>query len=259
MPQISMIDLMAKLNRVGDFIFLHFFGAHFDHVDEVLGAGDHDIHVAVFNLLERRVDDKLPIDAPDAHVGYRRDERNIANADRRRCRHARQNIRIIHQVIGETVEVNLHLIHESLWKQRAQRAIDQPRGKNFAIGRPPFALHEPAGKLARSRAAFAVVHLQWKEIDPLARVGANHRAEDDRIAILHRHRAVRQFRVRAGFYGKGTTADLAFNSNCLHLKNVLAAPRMRDFRPQMDRGRDGFAIVDLRFANELNRKSQIAN
>ncbi len=86
--------------------------------------------------------------------------------------------------------MNLHFVHEPLGEQRTQRAIDQPGGENFLGGRPAFALHEPAGEFAGGGAALAVVHLQREEVDPFARVGANHRGEDDGVAVLNGDRAV---------------------------------------------------------------------
>ena len=46
--------LVAELDRVGDVVFLHLARADFDHVDEVLGAGDDEVEVAVFELLDGR-------------------------------------------------------------------------------------------------------------------------------------------------------------------------------------------------------------
>ena len=86
--------------------------------------------------------------------------------------------------------MNLHFVHESLGEQRTQRAIDQAGGENFLGGRPAFALHEAAGEFAGCGAAFAVVHLQRKEVDALAWLGADDCAEDDGVAILNRDGAV---------------------------------------------------------------------
>ena len=62
---------MSEFDRVGDFVFSQFAGADFDHVHEVLGAGDDQVHVAVFELLLGRVEDQFAIDPADANVSGR--------------------------------------------------------------------------------------------------------------------------------------------------------------------------------------------
>ena len=92
---------------------------------------------------------------------------------------AGEDVRVVLAVEGEHVQVNLHLVHEPLGEQRAQRAVDQAGGEDFLGGRAAFALHEPAGELAGGGAALAVVDLEREEVDAFARVGADDRAEDD--------------------------------------------------------------------------------
>ena len=48
---------------------------------------------------------------------------------------------------------DLHFVAETLWEQRAQRAVDQAGGEDLLGGGPALALHEPAGELAGRRPA----------------------------------------------------------------------------------------------------------
>ena len=97
--------------------------------------------------------------------------------------------------------MHLHLVHEPLGEEGTKRAIDQARGEDFLGSRPALALHEAAGKLAGGGAALAVIDLEWEEIDPFARVGADDGTEHDALAVLHGHRPVGQLRVGPGFNG----------------------------------------------------------
>src|SRR5439155_8550024 len=111
------------------------------------------------------------------------------------------NVRVVFTVEGQDVQVNLHLVHEPLGKERTKRAVNQAGGEDFLGGRAALALHEPARELAGGGAALAVIHLEWEEIDPFARVGADDGTEHDALAVLHGHRPVGQLRVGPGFNG----------------------------------------------------------
>ena len=180
--------LVAELDRVGDVVLVHLAAADLDHVDEVLGAGDDEVQVAVLELLDGRVEDELAVDPADADVGGRADERDVADGDGGRGGDAGEMSGSFSPSNGQDVQVDLHLVHEPLGEQRPQRAVDQAGGEDLLGGRPALALHEPAGELAGGGAALAVVDLEREEVDPLARVGADDGADDDRVAVLHGHR-----------------------------------------------------------------------
>ncbi len=63
--------LVAEFDGIGDVVFLHLAAAEFDHVDEMLGAGDDQIKIAVFKLLDGGIQDELSFDPADADVGRR--------------------------------------------------------------------------------------------------------------------------------------------------------------------------------------------
>ncbi len=213
-------DLVAELDGIGDVVFLGLARAGFDHVDVVLGAGDDDVDVAVFELLDGGIDDQLAVDAPDAHVGDGGEEGDVADGDGAAGGDASEDVGIVLAVEGERVEVDLHLIHEALGEERAQGAIDQAGGEDFLVGGAAFALHEPAGELAGGGAALAVVDLERKEVDAFARVGADDGAEDDGLAVLDCDGAIGQLGERPGLdrerARERAPADLPFNFDCLH-------------------------------------------
>src|SRR5437588_7175199 len=56
-----------------------------------------------------------------------------------------------------------------LVEQGADRPVDQPRREDFLGGRPPLALDEAAGELARRVHLLAIIDRQGEEIEPLDR------------------------------------------------------------------------------------------
>ena len=164
-------------------------------------------------------------------------EGDIADGNRRACGDAGEDIRIVLLIGRENVEVNLHLIHESLGEQRPKRPIDQTRCENFLGSGAALALHEPAGELPGRRSPLAVINLKWKEIDPFAWICPNHRAKDDSVAVLHGDRTIRQLGESSSFNRESLSADLALNSNCLHAVSPwpLGCEKISVNGPQMDR------------------------
>ncbi len=184
----------------------------------MLGAGDDEVHLAVFKLLDGWVEDQLPIDASDASVGGGGQEGDVADGDGRAGGDAGENVRVVFAVEGQDVEMNLHLVHESLGEQRTKRAVDQTGGEDFLGGGPAFALHEPAGEFTGGGAALAVIHLEREKVDPLARLGANDGGENNRVSILDGDGTVGELGVGTGLDGERAPANLPFNSNGLHEK-----------------------------------------
>ena len=75
--------LVPELDGVGDVVLTDLAPAQLDHVDEVLGAGDDQIEVGVFQLLDGRVEDEFSFDTSDADVRDGRDEGDVGNGDGR--------------------------------------------------------------------------------------------------------------------------------------------------------------------------------
>ena len=73
--------LVGKFNRVGDVIFFRLAAAKLDHVDIMLRAGDDEIKITVFDLLDGGIKHQFAVDAADAHMRDRRQERNIRDRD----------------------------------------------------------------------------------------------------------------------------------------------------------------------------------
>ncbi len=76
----------------------------------------------------------------------------------------RQHVAVVLPVAGHHERLNLHFVVEPFGKQRANGAIDQPRGERFLRRGPAFALEEAAGKLAGRRVPLAIVAGQREEV-----------------------------------------------------------------------------------------------
>ena len=71
--------------RFHDLFFRRFPGARLDHHQAVFAAGDHEIELALFALLERRVDEELAVEQAHPHAGDGLLERDVGQRQRRRC------------------------------------------------------------------------------------------------------------------------------------------------------------------------------
>ncbi len=65
---IFLISLMGEIEGIEDDRFGQLGCAALDHGDGILGAGDHEIELALLELLEGREEDELAIDAADANA-----------------------------------------------------------------------------------------------------------------------------------------------------------------------------------------------
>jgi hypothetical protein len=73
---------VTVLDRCQYFVLRDFlrFGLH--HYNGLFRSGHHEIQFALFNLLERRINDRLPINMTDPDSGYRAIPRNVGQHQR---------------------------------------------------------------------------------------------------------------------------------------------------------------------------------
>ena len=89
---------------------------------ESLRAGDDDVHVAVGELLERRVENPVLLHASDAHGGDRSHERDLRCVERERRGEERDHVGVILLISGDDVDEDLDFVLESFREERANRA-----------------------------------------------------------------------------------------------------------------------------------------
>ena len=114
-------------DRLGDLI-----GAGLDHDDGVPGAGDHEVELRfVLDLGERGVDHELVLDAPDAHGPDRAEERDLAEAEGRRCAQGGEHVVVVLEVDGQHGGHHVDLVHVPLREQRPDRPVDLAGGERW--------------------------------------------------------------------------------------------------------------------------------
>ena len=195
---------MRRVERVDDLLLGHFLRARFDHHQAVVAAGDDEIELALFALLEGRVDDVLAVDQADADAGDRLLERDVGERQRRRGAGDRQHVGVVLRVGRQHERDDLRLVAPAGGEERPDRPVDHPAGQHFLLRRLAFALEEAAGDASGRVGVFAVVDRQRQEIDAFARVRrVARRDEDHRIAEADDDRAVGLLGELAGFEPEG--------------------------------------------------------
>ena len=102
---------------------------------------------------------------------------------------------------------DLRFIAPGFRKQRAHRAVDQPRRQNFALRRAPFALEESSGNFSGRIRVFAIVHGQRQKIS-VVRLGVHASGDQNhRVAVARHNRAVGLLGNFSGFQRQRSSAD----------------------------------------------------
>ena len=161
-------DVVGKIHRIGEKLFGALLRFAFDHDDLIFLAGVDQFDFAFLHLFDGRIGDELPVDVSDADRTDRSLERQIGEAERRRCSEHVQRVGIIFPVIGEHESVDLHLVKEPFREERTKRTVGHAHGEDFLVRRPSFAFDESAGEASCRGEFFAVVHLEREEIRPFA-------------------------------------------------------------------------------------------
>ncbi len=192
---------VRELERLEKQILRHLVGAGLDHGQAVLRADDDEVEGGLLPvLLQRRVDDELAVDQPDAHRADRPEERQRRQHERSRRTVDAENVVRGDEVGREHGADDLHLVAETLRPKRPDRAVDHPRSQGGALTRASLALEEAAGDLARGVHPLLDVDRQREEVGALAGLRASHRGgENHRLARANDDCAVRLLRELAGF------------------------------------------------------------
>ncbi len=196
-------------------IFRHLARETFDHQHRVARAGNDQIELAHFQLVVRRKRHELPIHEPQPNRAQRALKRQRRNAQGRARAVHRQHIAVCLPVAGHDEVLNLHFVVEALGEHWPNRSIDQSRGQRFLGRRPAFAFEEPAREFTGSRLPLPVITGQWKIIHPRPGRARGHRAERDRVPILHQTTTGRLLRQGACFDPQNLATNPTFDTCAL--------------------------------------------
>jgi hypothetical protein len=97
----------------------------------------------------------------------------------------REHVRRVLLVRRNHVNEDLHLVLEALGKQRANRAVDDPRREDLSVAGAPFALDVAAGDLPRGVRLLAILHEEREEVERALRVAHRDGGEHHGVAELN--------------------------------------------------------------------------
>jgi len=181
-----------------------------DHRQAFLRADDDEVEVRlVLHLAQRRVEDELAVDLPDANSAHRPHERERGEHQRRRRAVDAQNVVRRSEIRGQNGADHLHLVAKALRPERPNRPVDHPCGEDGTLGRAPLPLEKAARDLAGGVHPLLDVDREREEVCALARFHtALGRGEHHRVACADDDCAVRLLREVAGFEADLLVSDL---------------------------------------------------
>src|SRR6186713_3511116 len=164
--------------------FGQLFGFRFHHHHRVIGAGDDEIELTFWHLVECRIEHILVVDEADAGAANRAHKRRARQRERGGGRNHGDDVGIVLHVVRKHGDCHLGIATPAFGEQRTDRAVDQPRGQSVFFGRAAFAFEVAAGNAAGRVIFFGVVDGERKEIDSLLRLLSRHYGgEHGRFAV----------------------------------------------------------------------------
>ncbi len=179
--------LLGEHERGEHVLFGDLLRAGLEHVDGVLGTGDHQVEIGILGLIEARVDQELAglHVAADAHAGQRALEGQAGGHEGRAGAHDRDDVGLVDLVGREHGRDDLDLVAEPVGKRAADRAVDHASGQRCLLGRARLALDEAAGELARGVHALFEIHRQREEVQILRELRRGGGDEHDGLALTN--------------------------------------------------------------------------
>jgi hypothetical protein len=213
----ELLDLaVGDVEGVEDLGLRDLVGPGLHHEDGVLGAGHDQVERRLEHPLLVRVhhEGALGVEA-DAHGAHGHRERDVG--------HHEGEAGAVHgeDVVGVVVvdrhgdRHELGLAVPALREERSQRTVDHARGERGLLARPPLALEEAAGDLARGVHALLDVHRERQEVD-VARVSGRRGGEHHGVSRGDDHGSARLLGELAGLDTDLGTPDLYRDpANCI--------------------------------------------
>ncbi len=174
-------------------------GACFHHEEVVGRAGSDQIQAAVLHLGGRGVHHELTIHEADGDCGDGAAPGDVAH--RQGCGRG-DDSNGFHQVFavgGQGADDDLGLIAHALGKERAQRAVDEPRNQDGLLAGTAFAAEEAAGDAPGGVEPLFELDGQGEEVNPLPHILAHGGGgQEDRVAVAHSDGAASLGREQTG-------------------------------------------------------------
>ena len=218
---------MAGHDRLQHRLLGQLLGFQFHHQNRVRRAGDHEVESRVLHLLDRRVEDDLPLDDADARRSDRPHEGHAGKSERRGRGDHRQDVRVCLEVIGKHRRDDLGLAAEFVGKQRTDRPIDEARNQRLPVRRASLALQIAARNAARRKRLLLVVNGEGEKVLPrLGLLQRHDRRENGGLAPGGERRAVGLPRHASGFQHELAPAPVDFFA--FYVKHLVFHPAVED-------------------------------
>ena len=153
----------------------------------------------------------LTIQVPSMRPSRTEADRPLERKPRQTRRHRggvhRGDVVRVLSVDTEHRDDDLHLVAEAVLERRSQRAVDEASGEDRRLRRSPLATEERARDLPGGVHALFDIDREREEVDPLAGVGVDARAEHLRLAVGDEHRSVGEASHAARLEGHGLVPD----------------------------------------------------
>ena len=220
----QLLDLaVGDVERVEDLLLGDAVGAALDHQDRLVGAGDDQVDLELLVALLLGVDDEVAVELADPDRADVLGDRDRGDRQRRRGAVHRQDVVGVDVVHRHRLADELGLAVPALGEQRADRAVDHPRGQRRLLARARLAAEERARDLARGVVLLLDVDRQRQEVD-VAQVAGRRGAEDHRVPGAHDDGSARLAGELSGLEGDLVAADLGRDAGDFEHAHVFAFP-----------------------------------
>ena len=115
---------LRDAQRFDDVVFGDLECAAFHHDDGVARPGDHQLHVAVLELLKRGIEHPLPLETPNTNTRDGTREGNLRGIERARRCDQREHVGVILLIGGDDIHEDLHFVLEPVGKEGPNGAVD---------------------------------------------------------------------------------------------------------------------------------------
>ncbi len=159
---------MGELNGLQHGVFQDLLGPGFNHHNALGGPHHGNVEHALPQLGIRGVHHKLAFQQAHAHRAHRPQKWKIGEGQRAGGRVDGQDIGVVLGVGGEHQGDHLGFIAEAFGEERADGAVDNAAGQDFALAGPAFALDEAAGNASAGVGVFAVINGKGEKINAFA-------------------------------------------------------------------------------------------
>ena len=158
---------VCEFDSLKHYVLCNFLHLTLYHHDVLFGSGNHEFKVCLLCLRECRVDNELTVDAGNANLRDRSEERKVAGCKGCRCCKTCECIGLNVFFCRYEPDVNKYCKVEVIREEGAKGTVYKACNKHLIIRGFAFSFHESAGETSGCIEFLFVVYLEGKEISTL--------------------------------------------------------------------------------------------